>query len=317
MFLGRTGIPKIPPPLPSARHFSLMPSSAAVDRTAEFRGCAHYTAAPVVASESCRSSPYNAQAALALSSLSTLNSELSLAERNGFSDPKRTLPASHQSMETALRDIARLCASQIDALREGLPDPSSQKIPPKKAHLLAHRHGVALALSERLAKAMRTLDSMSQKRDDAEKAAEAAFARRRRYSGAAAPSQSSLGQERQQQQQMQYTEAHGQQQQQQMQHAEAHAVLADLRAFEAQARLTESQVEDIARLNHELGQHVVHQTAQIEQLYMDAVDTADNVARGNVELKKAVERSGTAAWIVFVILVCLSFALLVLDYVSG
>ena len=116
---------------------------------------------------------------------------------------------------------------------------------------------------------------------------------------------------------MQYAEAHEQQQQQQQQHAEAHAVLADLRAFEAQARLTESQVEDIARLNHELGQHVVHQTAQIEQLYMDAVDTADNVARGNVELKKAVERSGTAAWIVFVILVSLSFALLVLDYVSG
>ena len=94
-------------------------------------------------------------------------------------------------------------------------------------------------------------------------------------------------------------------------------MLADLETFARQAHLTEQSVLDIARLNQELSAHIVHQTEQIEQVYMEAVQTADNVARGNVQLQRAVERSGTAAWIVFVILVSLAFALVVLDAVSG
>ena len=87
----------------------------------------------------------------------------------------------------------------------------------------------------------------------------------------------------------------------------------DLQGLSAEVQGVGTRLEQVAELNRAMAVNVSQQVEQLERLYGESVAQAENFRRGNVQLKKAVERSaGSSNYLVVFILVA-AFALLFLD----
>ena len=87
----------------------------------------------------------------------------------------------------------------------------------------------------------------------------------------------------------------------------------DLQGLSAEVQGVSTRLEQVAELNRAMAVNVSQQVEQLERLYGESVAQAENFRRGNVQLKKAVERSaGSSNYLVVFILVA-AFALLFLD----
>ncbi|GAO50622.1 hypothetical protein SAICODRAFT_66730 [Saitoella complicata NRRL Y-17804] len=83
-----------------------------------------------------------------------------------------------------------------------------------------------------------------------------------------------------------------------------------------QVRGLEKALMEISSLQNVLVQHLVQQTELTDQLYDEAVTTAEEVQRGNTQLKKARERNSSTTKFILVFLIMASLILLFLDWYS-
>ena len=87
----------------------------------------------------------------------------------------------------------------------------------------------------------------------------------------------------------------------------------DLQGLSEDVQSVSVKLEQVAELNRAMAVNVSRQVEQLERLYSESVAQAENFRRGNVQLKKAVERSaGSSNYLVILILVA-ALALLFLD----
>lgn len=64
-------------------------------------------------------------------------------------------------------------------------------------------------------------------------------------------------------------------------------------------RTAEKSLLEISELQQQLVMNLETQSAHIEQLVADAINTQENVGSGNKQLKKATERESTAKWVFY------------------
>jgi len=87
----------------------------------------------------------------------------------------------------------------------------------------------------------------------------------------------------------------------------------DLQGLSEEVQGVSTRLEQVAELNRAMAVNVNQQVEQLERLYGESVAQAENFRRGNVQLKKAVERTaGSSNYLVVLILVA-ALALLFLD----
>ena len=87
----------------------------------------------------------------------------------------------------------------------------------------------------------------------------------------------------------------------------------DLQGLSEEVQGVSARLEQVAELNRAMAVNVNQQVEQLERLYGESVAQAENFRRGNVQLKKAVERTaGSSNYLVVLILVA-ALGLLFLD----
>mgnify|MGYP002825561262 CR=1 FL=1 len=96
-------------------------------------------------------------------------------------------------------------------------------------------------------------------------------------------------------------------------HALRRLVAEDLQGLSEEVQGVSARLEQVAELNRAMAVNVNQQVEQLERLYGESVAQAENFRRGNVQLKKAVERTaGSSNYLVVLILVA-ALGLLFLD----
>jgi len=95
---------------------------------------------------------------------------------------------------------------------------------------------------------------------------------------------------------------------------ETRAIWEDLsRRTEAVDRV-EATVHEIAQLGQALGEAVVTQAAQIEQVYRDALVATRFVGMGNEQVRKTIGATRGGTWNLFAFLMCCTAAVLFFDW---
>ena len=83
-----------------------------------------------------------------------------------------------------------------------------------------------------------------------------------------------------------------------------------------EAKIMESKMMEIAEMTQVFGSAVKEQHEMIERIGDEVEDSVQNVVRGNKQLIKAEENTGTGSRFLVYVLLILSFILLFLDYYS-
>ena len=83
-----------------------------------------------------------------------------------------------------------------------------------------------------------------------------------------------------------------------------------------EAKIMETKMMEIAEMTQVFGSAVKEQHEMIERIGDEVEDSVQNVVRGNKQLIKAEENTGTGSRFLVYVLLILSFILLFLDYYS-
>jgi syntaxin 18 len=75
------------------------------------------------------------------------------------------------------------------------------------------------------------------------------------------------------------------------------ALIPDYIAAKPPSRAAERSMIEISELQTTLAANLETQTAMIDDLVLESLDTRDDVASGNKELKRAADRKGPARWV--------------------
>jgi syntaxin 18 len=106
----------------------------------------------------------------------------------------------------------------------------------------------------------------------------------------------------------------GNPQQQSLVYEENLALQEELLAMTDQVQVAERTVREIATLNQMFSTAILHQSEQIEQLYVEAVEATGHMGKANVQLDKAVKTNRASQKLMFIVLLVASLALLFLDW---
>lgn len=244
-------------------------------------------------------------------------------------------------IEAEVATYVRACSANISKLQEMLrvvPTSSPAKAVPASPDIIAHRQGLVLILSERLGaltSAFDRLRGLRYKRLQQEEANK----RRRTPTGSgstAVPrtsnggSHGGMGRMIGSQLRAAFDVAAGgsngnmattttqpppqHPQQQAVVDAENVALQAELLSMGDSVQHTERTVREIATLNQIFSTAILHQSAQIEQLYTEAVAATGNISKANVQLEKTVKTKKSAQKWLFILLLLASVSLLFLDW---
>eukprot|EP00891_Asterochloris_glomerata_P009789 jgi/Astpho2/9789/Aster-03762 len=182
------------------------------------------------------------------------------------------------------------------------------------AAVLAHRHGVALTLSDRLERTVHVFDMLRATRY-VQLQKQQQKRRRLFVASVQEPEVISLqDQESQRRGDGRNGAAVGQQLDQLQLEEESQALQQALLQRSQQTHSLEQQMQEIAMLTHMFGTQVLKQAEQIELLYEQAVDQTHNFESGNVHLTKAIRLNSAARLWVIYILAIFTFAILFLDW---
>ena len=102
-------------------------------------------------------------------------------------------------------------------------------------------------------------------------------------------------------------------QQQQALVEEGDSLFEELSGVGDRVREVERSMEEVARLHQAFSANVRQQVEQLEAVYANSVRTMGHLERGNVQLRKAVERSKGSSNLVVALLVAAALGLLFLD----
>jgi syntaxin 18 len=92
------------------------------------------------------------------------------------------------------------------------------------------------------------------------------------------------------------------------------ALQAELLSMSDQVQTTEKTVREIATLHQMFSTAILHQSEQIEKLFLEAVAATKTLGSANVQLDKAVKTNKSAQKCMFILLVMASMMLLFLDW---
>ncbi|KAK9837495.1 hypothetical protein WJX81_006873 [Elliptochloris bilobata] len=212
--------------------------------------------------------------------------------RRDYVQPGRCSEAERDRIEEQVGAFVRTCTDNIARL-----EASVAAEPALNSHVVAHRHGAALILSERLhavgsafdrCRSLRYQQLLQQQRRR-RALPEALAPPRQPYSPYDANSGSGGAGW-----QDGSAEAGMRPEQRQVLEAENAALAEQLANVGHGAALAESTMRELATLHQMLSTQVMHQSEQIEQLYTQAVAATLNVERGNVHLTKAIAINSSA-----------------------
>ncbi|BDA47671.1 Syntaxin-18 [Coccomyxa sp. Obi] len=205
-------------------------------------------------------------------------------------------------MRSCTANIARLEAS-IKADQPGV-----RSLNP---HMIAHRHGVALILSERLHAIGSSFDQCRSVRYRQLKLQQMRQQQQRKRLNSV---QNSSAYRPELEAQQQSLPSDMLQEQQQLIEEENRALVQQLMSLNQGATSIETTMRELATLNQMFSGQVFHQAQQIEQIYEQAVQATLNVDRGNVQLQKAIKVGGSARSILFWFFIIAAASLLFLDW---
>ncbi|CAL5220930.1 g3028 [Coccomyxa viridis] len=223
----------------------------------------------------------------------------------------RCSEAERDRIEEQVGLYMRSCTDNIARLEGSLApgQPGAQNLNP---HGLAHRHGVALILSERLQAAGTTFDRcrsvryqqllQQQRQLHQKKQRLNAIQGNSAYRPELEPGQQSQAWAQLPQEQQQALEAENQ------------ALVNELSSLNQSARGIESTMRELAQLSQMFSAQVMHQAEQIEQLYQQAVKATVYTEKGNVSLGKAIKASGSASNLLIWFIIFFAAALLFFDW---
>lgn len=241
------------------------------------------------------------------------------------------------NIEEQIGSFSRACSSNITKLHEMItkvPVASPAKGISLSSDVIAHRHGVILILSERLAEATKRFDvlrsarykSMLKNRDVKRRRTPSPY-HNAKYSQQASKTPMTPRSSTQIRYGSDELESNGvhdvtsgnytlDQSSQYQQHLDAEnlALQEELIETADEVQRAERNIREIATLNQMFSTAILQQSEQIEKLYSDAVAATGNIKKANVQLDKAVKVNRSSQKIMFFFLLFASIALLFLDW---
>ena len=222
---------------------------------------------------------------------------------------------SRQDQHAELASVAREAAKSVDALRVEVESMG------KKGHLSAHRLGVVAILTARLADVGRAQGSLLSLNGGSEggpgqdqEGVWSSRSRRARLGGLT--KRPTSGFDPSSSLPVASSNVSGDPAQQQLLQ-ENDALLRELEGANDQALAAHRALVEISELNSVFSQQVQEQGEQLEALYEEAVQTAQNFRSGNVELAKALRRNKQGGRYVLYIILFFTAALLLMDWWHG
>ncbi|KAK9814329.1 hypothetical protein WJX72_004076 [[Myrmecia] bisecta] len=244
--------------------------------------------------------------------------------RRDYVQPGRYTEAERDKIEEQVGAFLNTCNQNIGRLQSSISEGGAASPAATNAHVTAHRHGVALMLSERLqavgsafdrCRALRyqQLLQLQQRQQKRRKVLQNSIASNPYYAledgnGRATyafQSDTAVHMEDMDPEQRQQIELDNQ------------ALQEELLSTGQQMTQVESTMREIASLNSMFSTQVMHQSEQIEQLYSQAVEATKYAESGNVQLQKAIKLNSSSRKIVMWLMLLASAMLLFLDWYSS
>ncbi|KAK9905533.1 hypothetical protein WJX75_001699 [Coccomyxa subellipsoidea] len=222
----------------------------------------------------------------------------------------RISEAERDRIEEQVGRYMRSCTANISRLEAslGADQPGARGL---NSHMVAHRHGVALILSERLHAVGSSFDCCRSVRYQQLKQQQLRQQQQRQRLSSV---QNSSAYRPELEAQQQSLPSDLPQEQQQLIEEENRALVQQLMSLNQGATSIETTMRELATLNQMFSGQVFHQAQQIEQIYEQAVQTTLNVDKGNVQLKKAIRVGGSARSYLFWFFIIAAASLLFLDW---
>eukprot|EP00192_Tetraselmis_astigmatica_P021007 CAMPEP_0117662704 /NCGR_PEP_ID=MMETSP0804-20121206/8192_1 /TAXON_ID=1074897 /ORGANISM="Tetraselmis astigmatica, Strain CCMP880" /LENGTH=296 /DNA_ID=CAMNT_0005469615 /DNA_START=71 /DNA_END=958 /DNA_ORIENTATION=+ len=218
-----------------------------------------------------------------------------------YLQPGRSSALQKDRIEEEVVLFSKACNKQIEVLQEGVMDlrQGGSRRSGVSPQGVAHRQGVVLILTERLAEATAEFDRLrrarfrqaSQKKDSRRHAARPAVipVGEVNYDGRLPAGHPEAAADLSADPKMA------------MMQAENDALVQELTTTAHQVNQVERAMQDISALNSMFSEQVLRQAEQVEQLYLEAVDASHRVEEGNTSLRKALKlNSSTRIYIILV-----------------
>jgi len=223
--------------------------------------------------------------------------------RSNYVQMGRLTDAERDQIEQQIGAFSKTCSSNIEKLQT-MVDRIFKGASTPNSNILAHRQGMVLILSERLASLTSTFDGLRAVRYRQLVRSEAAKRRR-------TPMQKSVRDKG-------YSEDHRLDQQLSDQQVvvdkENEILQAELLRSVSDVEYAERTVREIATLNQMFSTTILHQSHQIESLYNQAVAVTGTLGSANVQLDKAVRTNRSSQRCMFLLLIFASLGILFLDW---
>ncbi|CAK0783174.1 hypothetical protein CVIRNUC_006373 [Coccomyxa viridis] len=223
----------------------------------------------------------------------------------------RCSEAERDRIEEQVGLYMRSCTDNIARLEASLA-PGQPGIQSLNPHGLAHRHGVALILSEKLQAVGTAFDRCRSVRYHQLLQQQRQLQQKRQRLNAIQGS-STYRPELEPAQQSSAFAALPPEQQQALEQ-ENQALVSELSSLNQSARSIESTLRELAQLSQMFSAQVMHQAEQIEQLYSQAVKATVYTEKGNVSLGRAIRASGSASQLLIWFIIFFAMAILFFDW---
>lgn len=229
--------------------------------------------------------------------------------RSNYVQMGRLTDAERDQIEQQIGAFSKTCSSNVEKLQT-MVDRIFKGASTPNSNILAHRQGMVLILSERLASLTSTFDGLRAVRYRQLVRSEAAK-RRRTPTQKMQKIQKSVRDRG-------YNEERGLDQQLSDQQVvvdkENEILQAELLRSVSDVEYAERTVREIATLNQMFSTAILHQSHQIESLYNQAVAVTGTLGSANVQLDKAVRTNRSSQRCMFLLLIFASLGILFLDW---
>lgn len=229
--------------------------------------------------------------------------------RSNYVQLGRSTDAERDVIEQQIGTFSKTCSRNIEKLQSMVDMTLSKTASTPNSSIFAHRQGMVLILSERLAWLTSTFDGMRAIRY--RQLMRNAAAKRRRTP----KTQKLVAQNRHHGDRNGDVVQQPQQQQQQVVVDRENEILqSELLRSINDVEYAERTVREISTLNQMFSTAILHQSHQIESLYNQAVAVTGTLGSANVQLGKAVRMNRSSQWCMFLLLLFASLGILFLDW---
>ncbi|CAL1384950.1 unnamed protein product [Linum trigynum] len=268
-----------------------------------------------------RSSPFTRAALKTLENIGALE-QFMLKHRKDYMDMHRTTEQERDSIEQEVAEFVKACKEQIDILKTSINNEDTNakgwlgiRADSSNVDTIAHKHGVALILSEKLHAVTSQFDKLRAIRFQDAINKRIPRRKQKRVTNSRSTGASNIL-DQPELKESDETQLERPRLQQQLLDDETRALQVELTNLLDSVQQTETKMVEMSALNHLMSTHVLHQAQQIEHLYDQAVEATKNVELGNKELSQAIQRNSSSRTFLVLFLFVLTFSILFLDWYS-